>query len=72
MKLVMFYVHRYIRLTIPLSLVIAFVVKDSDKAIGNAIQLMKQAGYKTYWLSNQPPIGIFETLVTKIAMSARH
>ncbi len=52
------------------SLVNAFVVKDSDKAIGNAIQLMKQAGYKTYWLSNQPPIGIFETLVTKITMSA--
>lgn len=52
------------------SLVNAFVVKDNDKAIGNAIQLMKQAGYKTYWLSNQPPIGIFETLVTKIAMSA--
>ena len=52
------------------SLVNAFVIKDNDTAIGNVIQLMKQAGYKTYWLSNQPPIGVFETLVTKIAMSS--
>jgi len=34
------------------------------------IQLMNQAGFKTYWISNQRPIGEYESLVTKIAMSS--
>lgn len=52
------------------SLVKALTIKKDDQYVGNIIQLFKQAGYKTYWLSNQPPIGIYETLVTKIALSA--
>jgi heptose-I-phosphate ethanolaminephosphotransferase len=52
------------------SLVKAMVIHKDRKAVGNIIQLMKQAGFKTYWLSNQPPIGMFETLVTKIGLSA--
>ena len=53
------------------SLVKALTIKKGDEYVGNIIQLFKQAGYKTYWLSNQPPIGIYETLVTKIALSAQ-
>lgn len=34
------------------------------------IQLMNQAGFKTFWLSNQRPIGQYESLVTKIAMAS--
>ncbi|RRO16453.1 sulfatase-like hydrolase/transferase [Flavobacteriaceae bacterium 14752] len=34
------------------------------------IQMMNQAGFKTYWISNQRPIGQYESLVTKIAMSS--
>ena len=34
------------------------------------IQLMNQADFKTYWISNQRPIGQFESLVTNIAMSS--
>lgn len=34
------------------------------------IQLMNQAGFKTFWISNQRPIGQYESLVTKIAMSS--
>lgn len=52
------------------SLVKALMVKKNDKYVGNIIQLFNQAGFKTYWLSNQPPLGIDETLVTKIALSA--
>ena len=52
------------------SLVKALTIKKGDEYVGNIIQLFKQAGYTTHWLSNQPPIGIYETLVTKIALSA--
>lgn len=52
------------------SLIEALVIKKENKLIGNVIQLFKQAGFKTYWLSNQPPIGMYETLVTKIGISA--
>lgn len=34
------------------------------------IQLMNQAGFKTFWLSNQRPIGPFESLVTKISKAS--
>ncbi len=34
------------------------------------IQLMNQAGFKTFWISNQRPIGQYESLVTLIARSS--
>ncbi|WP_299220980.1 sulfatase-like hydrolase/transferase [uncultured Aquimarina sp.] len=34
------------------------------------IQLMKASGFKTYWLSNQRPVGLHETRLTKIARGA--
>jgi heptose-I-phosphate ethanolaminephosphotransferase len=37
---------------------------------GSILQLLNQAGFKTYWLSNQRPIGISDTQVTKIAKGA--
>ena len=37
---------------------------------GSIIQLANAAGYTTSWLSNQRPVGIFESLITKIALSA--
>ncbi len=39
---------------------------------GNIIQLLNAAKFNTYWLSNQAPIGLYETLVTKIGMTAEH
>ncbi len=36
----------------------------------SVIQMMNQAGFKTFWLSNQRPIGQYESLTTKIAMSS--
>ena len=38
---------------------------------GSILQLANAAGYGTFWLSNQRPIGIFESLITKIALSAK-
>lgn len=34
------------------------------------IQLMNEAGFKTFWISNQRPIGQYESLVTLIATSS--
>jgi heptose-I-phosphate ethanolaminephosphotransferase len=49
------------------ALVINGLTSKDDFSI---IQLMNQAGFKTYWISNQRPIGEYESLVTKIAMSS--
>ena len=37
---------------------------------GTLLQLMNRAGFKTYWLSNQNPIGADETLVTYLSKAA--
>ncbi|MEI6946633.1 sulfatase-like hydrolase/transferase [Paraflavisolibacter sp. H34] len=37
---------------------------------GSLLQLMNKAGFTTYWISNQAPIGMYETLVTTIAKAA--
>jgi len=37
---------------------------------GSIIQLANKAGFDTYWLSNQRPIGQFESLITKISLSS--
>ncbi|SHJ09945.1 heptose-I-phosphate ethanolaminephosphotransferase [Mesonia phycicola] len=41
--------------------------KNNESSI---IQLMNQAGFKTFWFSNQRPIGQFESLVTKISKAS--
>lgn len=37
---------------------------------GNFIQLFNQAGFETYWLSNQKPTGIWDNFITGISNSA--
>lgn len=37
---------------------------------GTILQLANASNYSTFWLSNQRPIGVFESLITKIALSA--
>jgi len=49
------------------ALVLNGLEKKEDFSI---IQLMNLAGFKTFWISNQRPIGQYESLVTKIAMSS--
>jgi len=53
------------------SLTSALSIRNNNKYIGNILQLLNNSDYKTFWLSNQPPIGIFETLVSKIAVTAK-
>ncbi|MDK2772269.1 MAG: phosphoethanolamine transferase [Flavobacterium sp.] len=37
---------------------------------GNLLQLFNQAGFTTYWISNQKPTGIWDNFITGIANSA--
>ena len=39
-------------------------------SVGSIIQLLNSAGFDTYWLSNQRPIGPFESMITKISLSS--
>jgi heptose-I-phosphate ethanolaminephosphotransferase len=41
--------------------------RPEAKFDGSIIQLMKAAGYKTFWVSNQVPVGVNETMVSMIA-----
>lgn len=43
---------------------------NSENNNGTIIQLLNSAGYQTYWFSNQNPIGLHESLVSKIASSS--
>lgn len=38
---------------------------------GSIIQLLNKAKFKTYWISNQKPIGIHDSHVTKIGLGAK-
>ncbi|MGC1205132.1 MAG: sulfatase-like hydrolase/transferase, partial [Flavobacteriaceae bacterium] len=42
----------------------------SKKVDGSIVQLLNKAGFKTFWLSNQNPIGIYESLISKIAKAS--
>ena len=39
---------------------------------GSVIQLANAAQYETFWLSNQRPLGPYESLITKLSFSADH
>lgn len=47
---------------------------EHPKAIGDGsiIQLANAAGFETFWLSNQRPIGPYESLITKLSFSSDH
>lgn len=41
-----------------------------DKEESSIVQLLNQAGFKTFWFSNQQPIGPFDSMVTEMAQAA--
>jgi len=46
--------------------------KPEQISAGSIIQLINNVDFETYWLSNQRPIGPFESLVTKISLSSKN
>ena len=59
--------HAYTIASLTRALRLTDKIKD-----GNIIQLLNAASFDTFWLSNQAPIGLYETLVTKIGMTAHN
>ncbi|MCF6295421.1 MAG: phosphoethanolamine transferase [Flavobacteriaceae bacterium] len=59
--------HAYTIGSLTKGLTLGNVENPDGKYQGSIIQLLNQAGFKTYWVSNQRPIGISDTHVTKIA-----
>lgn len=43
---------------------------EDNKFKGTLLQLFNAAGFKTYWLSNQPPSGLWDNFISGIASSA--
>ena len=62
--------HSYTIATLTKSLTLGNTEKPEKISSGSIIQLLNQAGFDTYWVSNQRPLGISETQVTKIALGA--
>ncbi len=51
------------------------LASDQNKAPthnGSIIQLANMAGFTTYWLSNQKPVGLYESIPTIIGSAASH
>lgn len=46
--------------------------RPNKKENGSVVQLANAAGFTTYWLSNQKPVGMHETVSTIIANAADH
>lgn len=43
-----------------------------NNKLGTVIQLANQAGFETYWLSNQEPIGAYESLISLYAKASKN
>jgi len=46
-------------------------IEPNKKKNGSIVQLANQAGFKTYWISNQRPVGIHESIPTLISSAAQ-
>lgn len=62
--------HTYTIASLTKALTLGNYENPKLKYNGSIVQLMNQAGFKTYWISNQKPIGVFDTQVTKIGLGA--
>ena len=62
--------HTYTIGTLTKSLTLGNYENPEMKYKGSIIQLLNKANFKTYWISNQRPVGIFESQTTKIALGA--
>lgn len=62
--------HAYTIGSLTKGLTLGNIENPKGKYEGSIIQLLNQAEFKTYWISNQRPVGISDTHVTKIARGA--
>ncbi|MFI1743626.1 phosphoethanolamine transferase [Thalassobellus sediminis] len=62
--------HAYTIGALTKGLTLGNIENPEGKYKGSIIQLLNQANFKTFWISNQRPIGISDTQVTKIGRGA--
>lgn len=62
--------HTYTIGALTKALTLGSYENPNGKYQGSIIQLLNQANFKTYWISNQRPVGMMDTHVTKIGLSA--
>ncbi|PKQ43552.1 sulfatase-like hydrolase/transferase [Confluentibacter flavum] len=62
--------HAYTIGSLTKGLTLGNVENPEGKYQGSIIQLLNQAGFRTYWISNQRPVGVSDTQVTQIAKGA--
>ncbi|MFG6686202.1 phosphoethanolamine transferase [Mariniflexile sp. HNIBRBA6329] len=63
--------HTYTIASLTKALTLSNYENPKSKYKGSIIQLLNQAKFKTYWISNQKPIGVFDSQVTKIGLGAQ-
>jgi len=64
--------HTHTILSLNKVLSLADYYNPENNKLGTVIQLANQAGFETYWLSNQKPIGANESLVSLYAKASRN
>ncbi len=63
--------HTYTIASLSKSLTMGNYEDPEKKYDGSIIQLINQTEFKTYWISNQRPLGVFDSQVTKIGLGAQ-
>ena len=64
--------HTHTILSLNKVLSLADYYHPENNKLGTVIQLANQAGFETYWLSNQKPIGANESLVSQYAKASKN
>lgn len=64
--------HTHTILSLNKVLSLADYYRPENNKLGTIIQLANQADFETYWLSNQKPIGAYESLVSQYAKASKH
>jgi len=64
--------HTHTILSLNKVLSLADYYHPENNKLGTVLQLANQAGFETYWLSNQKPIGANESLVSQYAKASRN
>lgn len=62
--------HTYTIASLSKSLTMGNYEDPENKYKGSILQLANQTNFKTYWISNQRPLGVFDSQVTKIGLGA--
>jgi heptose-I-phosphate ethanolaminephosphotransferase len=64
--------HTHTMASLEKVLTLSSYLEPDKKNNASIVQLANQAGFTTFWLSNQRPVGIYESFPTMIGSAAKH